>query len=73
MERLITFREALLWARDREIVEETAETDRVVIRFGDGSVLEVASEYEEDYSPDTPGSGYSPPTCFLTEPPATRT
>jgi hypothetical protein len=73
----ITFREAMEWARGREVTEERADSDqvriaggqdRVVLAFADGSRIEFRSEYERDYSPDTPGGGIEPPTCWLFTP-----
>ncbi len=64
MRKRISFREAISIANRIGIAEEKTCSEEVILVLNDGSRLIFHSEYQGPYSPDTPGDGIEPPTCY---------
>ncbi len=63
----MTFMEAVEYAKAREIVSETHDSDSYTVAFSDGSSMTARSEYEGPWSEVTPGDGIQLPTFLLTK------
>jgi hypothetical protein len=65
--KFVTFREAILLANRVGIRGERNCYDKMeaVLDLEDGSSLHFESNYDEDYSEDTPGNGVQFPSVYL--------
>ncbi len=64
----ISFSEAAEILKKVKVVSEDSDESNVVLILADGRKLRFSSNYEDDWSPNTPGNGIQPPTVELEEP-----
>ena len=67
MTKSLTFKEAILLARDVGIVHVRRDwtNEEIVLDLADGSELHFKSNYDGPYSDVTPGNGIEPPSVYL--------
>ena|SRR5437016_6338606 len=62
----LTMKEALLYAKDHVIAKDFHfNNDKTVCLFTDNTAIVAESDYEEDWSDVTPGSGIQQPNFYL--------
>jgi len=68
---LVSFKEALLHAKERTIKEDYMayykDEQSSITTFTDGTALIAQSEYDGPYSEDTDGNGIEQPTFYLAQ------